>query len=436
MAFDCIGIDFHNSKNNIDIIKQKFSYVEIVPFIKSYFDMLKAFIVNSKTEYIWIVSSLIDCSKFNFNFIPEQFEKDQIHVWYSGDNKEGNVFLIPKKQFINQMFNLKFLRDYKDINYRKTQDIINSDIPTIFFDLNDLVESYNSSEKSFYNWLVNKDIKDVQLPNYLPSMWEDVKLYTFGKTKDVMLVPYRRNIEQFYNFDRITNLPLDYKVKEMDVIFISYDEPVAIKRFNKLKEKCSRAKWVKNIKGQTKAYHTAAKLSETDYFFAVFPKIEIVDSFNFDYQPDRLKNACHYIFDCKNTVIDVTYGHDGVILYNKKLVLDTKEHGLDFTLSAKHDVVPILSAINSLNDTPLLAWRTAFREVIKLCHQPPTVESKFRLKKWLKLGKGKNAEWVFKGANDAKKYFADSIYDVDKLMLSYDFDWIKNYFEKKYEIRI
>ena len=64
MAFDCIGIDFHNSKNNIDIIKQKFSYVEIVPFIKSYFDMLKAFIVNSKTEYIWIVSSLIDCSQF------------------------------------------------------------------------------------------------------------------------------------------------------------------------------------------------------------------------------------------------------------------------------------------------------------------------------------------------------------------------------------
>ena len=35
MAFDCIGIDFHNSKNNIDIIKQKFSYVEIVPFIKT-----------------------------------------------------------------------------------------------------------------------------------------------------------------------------------------------------------------------------------------------------------------------------------------------------------------------------------------------------------------------------------------------------------------
>ena len=142
--------------------------------------------------------------------------------------------------------------------------------------------------------------------------------------------------------------------------------------------------------------------------------------------------VCHLIFNCCNSVNGLEYGHDGVILYNKRLVLQTLIPGLDFTLSAPHDVVPILSAVSHFNETPLLAWRTAFREVIKLCQTIPTVESKYRLKKWCELGVGKNADWVLKGAQDAKEF----IKDKNDLKKSYDFDWIKNYFEKKYETRI
>ena len=95
----------------------------------------------------------------------------------------------------------------------------------------------------------------------------------------------------------------------MDIIFISYDEPSAEKRYKELKKRFPRVKWAKNIIGQTLAYMAAASMSETDYFFAVFPKLEIVDSFNFDIQPDRLKNPCHYIFHCKNPVNGLEYGH-------------------------------------------------------------------------------------------------------------------------------
>jgi hypothetical protein len=199
-----------------------------------------------------------------------------------------------------------------------------------------------------------------------------------------------------------------------------------------LKEKYPRAKWLKDIKGQTPAYHKAAMMSDTDYFFAVFPKLELVDSFKFDFQPDRLKNACHYIFNCKNPVNDLEYGHGAVLLYNTKLTIETVLPGLDFTLSRPHDHVPILSAINHFNETPWLAWRTAFREVIKLCQMKPTVESKYRLKKWCELGVGENADWVYKGANDAKNYYEKNSDNHDKLMLSYNFEWLKKYYESKY----
>jgi hypothetical protein len=216
----------------------------------------------------------------------------------------------------------------------------------------------------------------------------------------------------------------------MDIIFISYDEPSAEKRYNELKAKYPRTKWLKNVEGQTMAYHQAAYMSDTDYFFAVFPKIEIVDSFKFDFQPDRMKNPCHYIFNCKNPVNGLEYGHGAVLLYNKKLTLETIKPSLDFTLSAPHDYVPTLSAINHFNQTPWLAWRTAFREVIKLCQMKPTVESKYRLKKWCELGKGENADWAQKGALDAQNYYQKNSNNHEQLMLSYDFKWLKERYEQ------
>tara|TARA_B100000683_G_scaffold96282_1_gene94878 strand:- start:565 stop:903 length:339 start_codon:yes stop_codon:yes gene_type:complete len=112
--------------------------------------------------------------------------------------------------------------------------------------------------------------------------------------------------------------------------------------------------------------------------------------------------------------------------------MKTTRPGLDFTLSQPHEHVPILSAINHFNETPWLAWRTAFREVIKLCQNKITVENKYRLKKWLELGEGDNAEWVLRGASDAQKYYQTYNSDYKQLMLSYDFEWLKKYYESKY----
>ncbi len=257
-------------------------------------------------------------------------------------------------------------------------------------------------------------------------------MYTWGDTNDINLVPYKEKITQLYDFEMIEQFESSYPVKEMDIVFISYDEPLAEQRYNELKKKFPKAKWCKDVVGQTEAYHTAARLSDTEYFFAVFPKLVINDNFKFDFQPDRMKNPCHYIFNCKNPVNELEYGHGAVLLYNKKLTLETTEPGLDFTLSAPHDWVPILSATNYFNTSPWLAWRTAFREVIKLCQMKPTVESQYRLAKWLELGKGENAIWVCRGAQEAKVYFEENSDKADKLMLSYDFNWLKKYYEEKY----
>ena len=433
MAFDSVQVRFNYGIS----WDSPMPNTRVVPFTDSYFEILKKVVNDIETEYFWFFASFMKLdTNFDWNYIPEQHEKDQIHVWYTthpkgGLNKEGNVFLIPTEAFKKQMHDIRYLRDYKDINYHASPVLEQNVVPTIRFNLKNPLQDFEN-DKILYKWMINKNLGDIKRPDFYPSFWEDIKLYTFGRTKDIMLVPYRDNLKQFYDIERSVHYDFDYEVKPMDIIFISYDEPSAEKRYNKLKEKYPRAKWSKGGRGHTFAYMSAAAMSETDYFFAVFPKNELADGFDFTFQPDRLKNPCHYIFDCYNPVIDLTYGWGGIILYNKHLVLITTRPGLDFTLSQPVTTVPILSAISNCNETPLLAYRSSYREVIKLLQMKPTVESKYRLKKWCTLGKGVNAEWLYQGAIDGQKHYEAYKDDYKRLMYSYDYEWIKQKFKSSY----
>ena len=431
MAFDSIQVRFRNTSN----IDSPFADTRVVPFIGSYFEILKSVVEDIKTEYFWFFSNFVDIKNFggiDLDFIPEQHEQEQIHVWYTthpkgGLNKEGNVMLIPTAKFKEQMNELAFLRDFKDINYHAHATLFQRPIGRTNYQLKNPVKAYNA-EKVFYKWMVNNDLRETALPNFYPSFWEDEKMYTWGKTKDIMLVPGDRDIKQFYDIDRSVHFDLEYETKPMDIVFLSYDEPSAEAYWKALKEKYPRAKRLQGVKGRTQAYHAAAAMSETAYFFAVFPTIEIDDEFDFTFQPDRLREACHYIFHCKNPVNGLEYGHRAVILYNKHLCLSTIHPSLDFTLSQPHTVVPQLCGTSHFNQTPEISWRVAFREVIKLCEMKPTVESKFRLKKWCELGKGNYALLVQQGALDAVEYYKEVNGDKRALMLSYELDWLKEKF--------
>ena len=427
--FDSVQVRFKHTKH----WPSPFANTREVPFVDSYLTVLKSIITDINTEYFWFFANFMDLKTVDIDYIPEQHEKNQIHVWYNthpvgGTNKEGNVFLIPTKAFKNQCNDIQFLRDFKDINYHEHPNLFQNWIPKTAFKLKDPYKTYYESEPNYYKWLHNKDIDKKNIPNFFPSFWEDVKLYTWGKTNDVILVPHKDNIKQFYDFDRIVHYDLDYSSKLMDIVFLSYDEPNADENWEKLKAKHPRAKRVHGVPARTLAYVTAALKSETDYFFAVFPTIEIDDSFDFTFQPDRLKEPCHYIFHCKNPVNGLEYGHRAVILYNKQLCLDTKKPGLDFTLSQAHTVVPTLCGTTNFNVSPEISWRVAFREVIKLCAMKQTVESRYRLKKWCELGKGPYAELVQRGALDAIDYYEKNKHDQDALSLSYELDWLKQKF--------
>jgi hypothetical protein len=194
---------------------------------------------------------------------------------------------------------------------------------------------------------------------------------------------------------------------------------------------------VQNVDGRANAYKAAAELSETPWFFAVFAKLEVNTDFDWDWQPDYLQGPKHYIFHSKNPVNGLEYGHMGIIAYNKRLVQETTKTGLDFTLSAAHAVVPLLSATAHYNTTPELTWRTAFRECIKLkddVERTGSIESRYRLDVWLTTAEGNCAESSLQGAQDALEYYNDVAGDMDQLMLTFEWNWLKQYYATKYTL--
>jgi hypothetical protein len=236
-----------------------------------------------------------------------------------------------------------------------------------------------------------------------------------------------------------------YTDQPLNIVYISNGEPDAERWFNHLvtvvdaqiphgHQKVHR---VKNVNGRVAAYHAAAQASESAWFFAVFAKLEVVGSFDFTWQPDYWQEAKHYIFHSRNCLNGLEYGHMGVIAYNKRLVLETIESGLDFTLSQKHTVVPELSAIAYFNQDPWTTWRTAFREVLKLklfMDHSPTLETEHRLDTWLLTANGDHSEWCLRGARDAVDYYTEVAGEYDRLMLSFDWPWLADRFRTLYNV--
>jgi hypothetical protein len=188
----------------------------------------------------------------------------------------------------------------------------------------------------------------------------------------------------------------------------------------------NRVHVVDGVNGRVAAYHAAARASTTPWFFAVFAKLEVNQMFDWTWQPDRMQQPKHYIFHARNPVNGLEYGHQAMIAYNKKLALENTGVGLDFTLDQAHEVVPILSGTANYAETPWMAWRTAFRETLKLRVSLPDVENEYRLKVWLDVDHSPD-QWSRKGAEDAVEFYDSVNGDPTELKKSYEWAWLASY---------
>lgn len=386
-------------------------------------------------EHVWVCSSICDYSGFDFSWHPETWQSTLLHVFASNDQKFGDTFYMHVPTFAERA-EKKALLEWYSVNYVPRRSVPRRSMPVIEHTADSHVDAVKNTDWAGPLALFSTNGVPITMPTV--ALWrQEVKtVVPLSAGASAVIVPKasRGDIRtQLYDYAHIDKTQRKrHGDQPLDIVFISNGEPHADHHYKLLKDSTynrnNHVHRVDGVNGRVAAYHAAARASETSWFFAVFAKLEVDPKFDWTWQPDRMQQPKHYIFHAINPVNGLQYGHQAMIAYNRDLVLTNQGLGLDFTLDSAHEVVPINSGTAQYNATPWMAWRTAFREVIKLCSSSD-VESQYRLKQWLATPRTNVENWAWSvwGAEDAVEYYEAVKGEPTELRKSYEWAWLASY---------
>lgn len=399
-------------------------------YISDYLGTLRRVLSKCQHEYVWIVSSVCNYDNFDFCWHPSEWQTDMLHVFASDSQKFGDTFYVHVASFLEKSRNIKLLEWFDTLHFVPDISVARYAMPVIEHSHDSQVAAIRAHE--FTTPLVMFSTGGQTGFEPTVCLWRELTKTVVPLTAGASIVIVPREAKnhvrrQVYDYPYIDKTFANGKEPPLDIVFIDAGESLAEYNWLQLPQTTvpNQIHRSSGVVGRVAAYHAAAKLSTTPWFFAVFAKLEVDDNFDWAWQPDRLQEPKHYIFHARNPVNGLVYGHQAMIAYNRQLVLENHGTGLDFTLDSAHEVVPIISGTARYDVTPWMAWRTAFRECIKLQASLPDVENQHRLNQW--LIKNQLSIWSHTGAEDAVEYYQAIGGDIIELKKSYDWAWLATY---------
>jgi hypothetical protein len=431
--YDIVYIDHGNIEQTpgMNVVKYEESYSN------TFKNMLKI-LPNKKEHYVWVCSTICDYSDFDFTYICDPYAKEQLHVFPSDKQKFGDTFLVD----VNK---LRELENHIKVNYNQHQKANRLPAP-VFINESDTHVSINDFN---FNWpyatIISSDNKEIKVTDNEPmSLWDsetkNITIHSTGGTYITVPKEAKDYVKkELYDYPYIKHVAKPVHSNPLDIIFFSNGEANADENYENLlfatAGLSNRVIRVDGINGRVASQHAAANASNTAWYFLVNAKLKVNTKFDWAWQPDRLQIPKHYIFTATNPVNHLEYGHQAIVANNKKLTLNTVVKGLDFTMDSEHEVVNINCGIGMYNTSVWDTWRTAFREVLKLKYyteRNDDLEAKFRLSSWLNLGDGEFGKYSTMAALDACRYYESVNGELDKLRLSYDWEWLRTLYDRLY----
>ena len=341
----------------------------------------------------WVLPHNIDKADFDFSWRPEEFHP-MIYQFPTQWQRTGGPALV-----VNNGTETEYM-SHMNVQRLPSHEHWNESLPVVNWDY-----SWHPDETEppyIYVW---------GNQYYSPELEPTITYTVTGATQ--------------YKYMHNRCATVDYK--PLDVIYVSAGETGEDHRYLTLQGLTGgRVKWVHNVVGRENALKRAAEIAETEWFYCFPGKLMANPDFNFDWQPRRSLGPMHYIFYAENPVNGLLYGHQAAVCYHRELVLGTVDYGLDFTMSGRHDVMPVSSGIAQYDCDPVVTWRTAFREAIKLKYAADSgdSESADRLTVWLTVGEGRTGELSMLGAKHGVEYYAEVNGDPEKLQDSFSWEWL------------
>ena len=244
-------------------------------------------------------------------------------------------------------------------------------------------------------------------------------------------------------------------VTELDIFYISYDEPNAEENWADLLNKVPWAKRVHGVKGFDAAHKECARQSETERFITVDGDNIVMDDFfeqvldvpDTDHDGNNISESI-FSWNAKNLLNGLVYGNGGLKCWPKEYALQMQTHesagdgeGMEFCW--KLNYIQLNDTFSEVHQTasPFQAFRAGFREGVKMSlDQGQKVradefadkiwwQNYNRLQTWCNIGSDvENGLWAIYGARLGCKLSV--LTDWDTNLIS-DYEWFKDYFNKE-----
>lgn len=167
-------------------------------------------------------------------------------------------------------------------------------------------------------------------------------------------------------------------VADLDVIFLTYDEPMKEEFWVKLQNMVPWAKRVDGVKGSDAAHKAAADSSNTDYFVLIDgDNLPDAEFFNLQLtMDDVVDKGKAFRWKARNHINGLMYGNGGMSCWSKEFVYNMRTHeasdgsadtAVEFCFDPKY--IPMHNCYSTTypNGSPFQAWRAGFREGVKMC---------------------------------------------------------------------
>ena len=426
--------------------------------VNNYADYLNA-LKESKTEMFWAVPSDVDvCDDFDFDLYfsyHNKFDREINHVFLNGEHYDGVVLLSKKSLVTEKEIDHRFFvnkKEWKQIaSYPKPYEKF------IISDYEDYLRARKQSKTGMF-YLIYNDLdvaKDFDFDFYITHhnqyerkinhVWKNGEYYDGVALTSKSLQLTKHEIDYRFlavkkEYSEVASVPMPY-----DIVFISNGEINADENYNNLLKKYPNAKRVDKVKGIHQAHIEAAKLVDTKMFWVVDGDAQLLDDFELEHQIayydiDGLKTV--YVWRSLNPVNNLIYGYGGVKLLPRDLTLNMDVTTADMTTSISKNFKGInrMSNITAFNTDAFSAWRSGFRECVKLASRAIDRqiddETTFRLKSWCSRGDDKPfGNETIAGAYEGAKYGIANKSNPNALAKINNFDWLKQQYEKLYPLQ-
>lgn len=245
-----------------------------------------------------------------------------------------------------------------------------------------------------------------------------------------------------------------YAISELDIFFISYDEPNADALWDDLGARSPRpVQRIHGIKGFDAAHRAAAEKSSTPRFVTIDGDNVVNNSLFFQWVDEGQDGRdLVFSFKAKNVVNGLEYGNGGVKVWPKSLVLKVPTHesgkdgasATDFCWTYRYMQVDHCASIAHPNGSPLQAFRAGYREAVKMSligglkldsweetkERMASVNAS-RLNVWTSVGADiPNGWWTIYGARQGLYDLWMRGLDPDLIR---DYDWFDRYWVNFYD---